>query len=212
MNLSAADMLRKLGSGIVPDASGVQATGAAAAGAPGGAAFAELLAKLKDSGTKAGLVQSGLSVTIDEKLGLSLTEEQHLRLSQAVDSAQADGLMNAAITIDGMTLLVDVEGRRVTGLVKAGERPATGIDGIVTAAPAPVPDPTHVEVAAAGKGAGAAPAAGKAAAATVAAVSSESLLSTFSVPSSLLLAKLNSYASPVRPQPVQAGPTETSIT
>jgi hypothetical protein len=122
--VNSSDMLSRLGSGIRPGP-----VNPSSASTPiEQAAFADLLGK-----AKAGAVASGLPVEIDRALGLSLTEAQMTRLSQAADRAESAGIQRAMIMIDGMALLMDVKTRTVTGNANLAAGPVPGIDGVVSA-------------------------------------------------------------------------------
>lgn len=123
MTSSPIDLLRALGSGVLP--SGVPAP----ARSIGGSAFQDLLAK-----AQAGAVHSGLGVTVDPDLPVSLTPEQQQRLAEAADRAQASGAKVALVRLDGQLLRLDVAERRITQVVdlKHGDV-LTGIDAMVEA-------------------------------------------------------------------------------
>jgi hypothetical protein len=132
MTSTSADLLRALGSGVRP----VRPPGALPA--PGGAltagqiqqsGFAELLSK-----AQSGQVESGLSITVAPGSGLNLTAEQLARLSQAADRAQAQGLREALVLIDGMAVKLDVFSRTVTAKADLNAGGVmSGVDGVVVA-------------------------------------------------------------------------------
>ena len=139
MSVSAGDMLRRLASGVVPDGMGVPVSNrlnlgkapGIGAGVHGLGSFNELLKK-----AQLGAAESGLPVTLDAGLGVALTDSQLKRLGQAADRAEAEGFSTALVSLDSMTLVLDVAGRRVTQVATAQGRPVTGIDGLIVAPPA----------------------------------------------------------------------------
>jgi len=124
MTVNASDLLKKLGSTV----------GTGAARSPidrGGDAFAALLQR-----ACAGDLQTERPVTIDRGVNLRLSPEELERVGRAADHAQAQGFAHAAVILDGKALVLDVEARRITGVVDGGKPGAfPGIEGIVTAAP-----------------------------------------------------------------------------
>jgi hypothetical protein len=134
VTVSGTDWLKKLGSGVRP--AGVEGTtprgGVGGAGGAGDAVAADFARLLKQA--REGQVSSGLSVSVDESVQVSLSDEQLARLSRAADRAEAEGLSSAVVMLDGMALLMDVGARRVTGVVDGRKLSAIpGIDGVVTA-------------------------------------------------------------------------------
>ncbi len=123
MKVNGDDLLKVLGSGVRP--AGVEGPGAGGAGAFD---FARLLAS-----ARGGDVRSGLPVVMDSRLGVELDASGHERLSAAVDRLEAAGAARGVVMIDGHALVVDVAGRRVTGLVNH-ESEVVGVQGVVRAA------------------------------------------------------------------------------
>lgn len=123
MTTSPVDLLRKLGSGVRPDA------GPSAAGAPaaGGIDFNALLQKVRS-----GEVSSGRPVTVSSEAGVELSQEQLSRLSIAADAAEASGAHTLLALVDGKALTVDIPSRSVTGgpATLAG-RVATDFDAFI---------------------------------------------------------------------------------
>lgn len=142
MTTSAAQLLQRLtGIGAGTAASGKSA-GAPAGSAPSAvpstnaaADFAKLLGKAAQ-----GQAVSNLPVTVSPRSGIELTGEQLSRLGPAADKAAAAGLQTALVTIDGKSLLMDVQSRQVTAAAQPTERAITGIDGVVA-----VPDASDAE-------------------------------------------------------------------
>lgn len=147
MSADGSDLLRRLGSGVLPpgvDRGANGPGGVSGASAGGGVArtgqldeagFAQLLQR-----ARAGELSSGRPVTIDRGVGATLDAEQLGRLGRAVDRAEAQGLNFALVLLDGQGYVVDVATRRVTGTLAQQEGVASGVDGVVQAAPAPRPD------------------------------------------------------------------------
>ncbi len=97
-----------------------------------GVSFDELL-ELARSGD----IASGRGVEIQPDLGLELTNDQLARLGEAADRALASGATDVVVTLDGMALRLDVQARRVVGIVDLHrQRELIGIDGFISAAPA----------------------------------------------------------------------------
>ncbi len=132
MSVNGTDWLRKL-TGIGA-ANGVGAAGSGSAPAPApanpldAAAFQAMLAK-----ARGGEGESGRAVTVDSGVPVSLSDEQVARLARAVDRAEAEGFASAVVNLDGLNLLLDVQGRRITGVVDASSPVAADVDGVVMA-------------------------------------------------------------------------------
>lgn len=139
MNLTAADMLRRLASGVVPDGSFLAGlTGPGGAGfKQGNAANISVKGSFLDLLKKAATAnpESGIPVTIDKGIGLLLNDDQMQRLSKAADKATAEGFSTALVSIDGINLVMDVDGRRITAVADPEGRAVSGIDGAVIAPP-----------------------------------------------------------------------------
>jgi hypothetical protein len=136
-NMNAAspfDMLRKLAAGVGPG-SGVKAVAPASpAGSQpelGKLDFGQLLEK-----ARSGELATSLPVTIDPGVAAQLSPDQLARLAKAADRAEAEGFAMAMVQLDGQNLLLDVQGRRITGILDATAAAATAIDGVVVAPPA----------------------------------------------------------------------------
>lgn len=104
MNIGPQDMLRRLGSGLRPDAhdapsrlSSVDSMG-----------FADLLRSVK-----AGEFASGLPVRVGPEAGAELSPEQIERLAVAADAAEAAGSRRLLALMDGGVVTVDVPSRVV---------------------------------------------------------------------------------------------------
>lgn len=131
MTLNPADMLRRLAAGIGPAAGARPVTPVAPARSATGLeklGFADLLNK-----ARAGELQTSLPVTVDEGVGAELSADQLARLAKAADRAEAAGLATALVQLDGQNLLLDVQQRRVTGVVDSTRSVASGIDGVIVA-------------------------------------------------------------------------------
>ena len=126
--VTGGDLLRSLGSGVLPP--GVES---ARGGSASGLDFRELLAA-----ARAGSAPSGLPVSIDAGLGVELNAEQHERLSAAVDRLEAAGAQRGVVLIDGHALIIDVASRSATAAV-GEEEGVLRADGVVAAA-GPAPD------------------------------------------------------------------------
>lgn len=104
-------------------AGAVEGTGGTAP--PGG--FERLLA-----GARRGEGATGLAVANPRGAGVTLSAGQLQRLSAAADKAEAAGVTQALVLIDGQALRLDVQGRRVLGAADTAAAVVTGIDGVVT--------------------------------------------------------------------------------
>jgi hypothetical protein len=126
---NALDLLRKLGSGAIPTAPIVQSVSSAATGV---ADFAGMLAKAAK-----GELASNEKVTPGPRLSnSSLTPDQLTRLSAAADKAEAAGISQALVLIDGQSYVLDVAHRQITQRVDPSQSAVSGIDGVI-AAPSP---------------------------------------------------------------------------
>jgi hypothetical protein len=123
MNPSGVELLRSLGSGILPP--GVDA---AARRAPvESMGFAELLNK-----ARSGTMESGIAVKVQPGVGVDLSSDQLARLQKAADQAEAEGAARALVVLDGMMLKMDVPTRTIIG-VQPPESTGimTGIDSVI---------------------------------------------------------------------------------
>jgi hypothetical protein len=147
MTGTATDLLRQLGSGVRPlGPSGPARPSTIKPGELETAGFADLLAAAKDDG-----VQTGLNISIAPGADVRLTPEQLARLSAAADRAQAAGVHEALVMIDGQALKLDVFTRTITGKAELGDgNVLSGFDGLMVipatdavpaAAAKPVPPP-----------------------------------------------------------------------
>lgn len=124
MTFTPLDLLRRLASGILPDAGPRAQTPAPM----DQAAFADLLSQVRD-----GTMESGQPVNVDAGAKVELTGEQMTRLGVALDAAEAAGHSRVLALIDGMTLTVDVPGRTVLESHSPGEaRMLTDIDAVIS--------------------------------------------------------------------------------
>lgn len=133
MSLSPAQLLQRLGSGIVPG------------GEPGPARlsaadpeFSMMLGR-----ARAGELQTGLSVDTSAAPDVKLSAEQQQRLSAAIDRLAASDAQHALVLLDDQALLADPGARRVVGKADPNSgTPVVGIDSMIRAprtdaAPAP---------------------------------------------------------------------------
>lgn len=122
------DLLKKLGSGVVPGGSPAK-LGRAEIGSAG---FSDLL-----KAASSGKLESGRAVGIEKDSGLELSDEQLKRLGAAADKAELAGSSKVLVEIDGEWLKLDVGTRKVARAseMKAGEM-VTGIDAVVPEAKA----------------------------------------------------------------------------
>ncbi|MBL8759640.1 MAG: hypothetical protein JNK35_14565 [Phycisphaerae bacterium] len=131
MSSSGMDLMRKLGSLGAQTGAGAGAIAhgpTPKAAQPGGVAFESLLAL-----ARAGEADSDRAVSIDDGLGVTLSDSQARRLSRAADRAASEGFAVAVVHIDGQSLVLDVESRRVTGVLSDSRPVASEIDGVVFA-------------------------------------------------------------------------------
>ncbi len=119
------DLLKKLGSGVVPASESSPARlGRAEIGSAG---FADLL-----KSATSGKISSGRAVEVEKDSDLELNEDQLKRLGAAADKAELAGSSKVLVQIDGEWLKLDVGSRKVSraGEMKAGDV-VTGIDAVV---------------------------------------------------------------------------------
>lgn len=111
---------------------GIGAIGRAASSTPPSASVGGDFQAMLDR-ARQGEVESGLPVTIDDRAGVTLTDDQLRRLAVAADRAEAQGATRALVLIDGMALRLDVGLREVTGVAELkGNAPLTGIDAVIS--------------------------------------------------------------------------------
>lgn len=120
MNVSAGQLLKMLGSGVLPP-------GVSAPAKPGvdQASFADLLNRARD-----GTLGSARPVTIGDDAGVTLNDDQLARLSLAADQLESSGVRTALISIDGQKLIMDVSQREIRAIAPA-DGPVPGIDGMI---------------------------------------------------------------------------------
>jgi hypothetical protein len=142
MQPSPIQLLNRLAGASSPAVvGGTRNGGRQAAGATGADPFAALLAGAKrlvtDGGVQGGGLTSDRPVSMNSGVAgsLSLSPDQQVRLSGAIDQAEAAGVSTALVLIDGMAMVVDVGARQITRTL--GDEPGVldGIDGVVTVAP-----------------------------------------------------------------------------
>ncbi|MCU0689028.1 MAG: hypothetical protein MUE97_04725 [Phycisphaerales bacterium] len=142
MQPSPIQLLSRLAGASSPGGGGLAASRQAHATDP----FAALLAGAKRlavggndsmSVDPAGQIASERPVSIDASVAgsVSLSPQQQVRLSGAIDQAEAAGISSALVLIDGMAMVVDVGARQISRVL--GDEPGVldGIDGVVTVAP-----------------------------------------------------------------------------
>lgn len=122
MSIDTSNLLRQLG---LRGPSGLGARGSAQAPIDQ-ASFAELLDRAKD-----GSLGSARPVTVESDSGVTLDAGQSLRVSLAADRAEAAGLRQALVLIDGQSLLLDVNQRQITGRAKSANGVVAGVDGVI---------------------------------------------------------------------------------
>lgn len=145
MNVSAAQLLKLLGSGVLPPGVGATPTPSVEQ-----ASFADLLNRARE-----GTLGSSQPVTISDDAGVTLTDDQLARISLAADQLETAGVRTGLVTIDGKKLVLDVSNREITGAAPE-TGPIQGIDGTidlgdlrqpasVTLPGAPTPQPGAVQ-------------------------------------------------------------------
>lgn len=124
------DPLRALASGIRPDGVGSGGMGAAKPSELEGL-FDSLLRK-----AERGEAASGRPVDLAKGADFTLSEDQLERLTHAADRAEAAGLSQVVVMMDGEAYRMDVLMRRVTERVDPSEAGVlSGIDGVVSLPP-----------------------------------------------------------------------------
>ena len=129
MTIAPGDMLKRLaslGSTGLGSTSGLGASLSSALNTAG-TDFASLLSKATSGSAPA----SGLPVTVSPRSGVTLSDDQLARFSQAADQAQAQGVTNALVFMDGQAYTLNVQSRQVTGKADLSKAAVTGIDGVV---------------------------------------------------------------------------------
>ncbi len=112
------------------------------------ASFADLLAQAQQ-----GELETGLPISIARGLDLDLSDAQLEELSKLADQAEAAGLTNVLVLVENSVgevggLLLDVQGRTITGVAEPTQKVISGVDGVLRlgekaeADRGPVPLPT----------------------------------------------------------------------
>lgn len=124
MNISSAQLMKLLASGVRPADGNGQSTSSVGSASQ---AFADLLKQAQDGG-----LASELPVTLgSDAEGISLDGGQLARLSIASDQLETSGIRTALVKIDGQQLVLDVHARQVTGRAEASNGITGGIDGVL---------------------------------------------------------------------------------
>ena len=124
------NLLRRLGSGVIPDG----AANPAGSEPIESAGFPTLLV-----GAGRGRIRTGRAVLVHAQLPQPLTMAQLRNIADAADLAQAAGVTSVVAMIDDRALLLDVPARRITGELPVecpAQTPAdvlAGIDAVVVA-------------------------------------------------------------------------------
>ena len=132
MTNEAVNLLRRLGSGVIP----VGAMSSSGGLPIEGADFPTLLV-----GAERGAIRTGRAVLVHAELDHPLSMEQLKNLADAADLAQAAGASNVVAVIDGRALTLEVPARRITGEIPLDIPAQTpgdvlaGIDAAVVARP-----------------------------------------------------------------------------
>jgi len=108
MTNEAVNLLRRLGSGVIPGAASSQAIGAPIEGMD----FPTLLV-----GADRGLIRTGRTVLIGGDLESPLSMDQLRNIADAIDLAETTGVMTVLVLIDRRALAVDVRLRKVNAEV-----------------------------------------------------------------------------------------------
>ena len=138
--------------GLLRAAGASKPAGPSAAPRPAGPSegeFADLLRR-----ASSGELVSGAPVSVDRGAGVELTEDQLARLSLAADKAEAEGIQNAVVMMDGAALLLDVKTRTILKQIDLSQGVLSGtadaVDGMVRRIQAEWPDATPPKVVATG--------------------------------------------------------------
>lgn len=124
-SVTGVELLRTLGSGVLPPGVESRAGGSATIDRMG---FAELLSK-----ARSGVMESGIPVRVASGAGVTLSEEQLERLQSAADVAESEGATRALVFIDGMALRMDVHDRTVLGEANLSDGGiVTDIDSVIS--------------------------------------------------------------------------------
>lgn len=100
------------------------------------ASFADLLKR-----AEAGDLDSGLPVSVARGLDVELSDAQLEDLAKLADQAEAAGLTNVLVLVGGGAseggggftggLLLDVQGRTITGVAEPAQKVISGVDGVL---------------------------------------------------------------------------------
>ena len=125
MKISADQLLRQLAS------SGSLAGLGAASQSPAAttleqSSFADLLNQARD-----GTLLTKQPVTVQPGAGISLTSDQLARVSLAADQAEASGVRNALVMMDGQQFVLDVRARQIVGAPQGKPGITAGVDGVI---------------------------------------------------------------------------------
>jgi hypothetical protein len=125
--IDPGQLLRNLGSGVLPPSLGGSQGASRLAEGPG---FDQLLQQ-----AQTGQIQSGIPIRVARQAGLDLSPSQLTRLADAADRAEAAGASRALVMIDGMVLMMDVPQRTITGQADlSSTKVLNGVDAVVTVA------------------------------------------------------------------------------
>lgn len=132
MNITPNDLLRKLGSGVRPDAtaSGSGVTARAPMNRPVGVESADFASLLDD--VHAGKMNSARPLSVATGANVELSSDQMQRLAVAADAAEAAGAQRLLAMIDGQGVTIDVDSRTITGSTDALKgRVVTDVDAFI---------------------------------------------------------------------------------
>lgn len=126
MGTDPIQLLRSLAQGGRTTGAGLAGAGWTSAAGAEGPGFAELLRRVQS-----GELSSRAPVSVDPDVEVELSEEQLAKLSLAADRAEAAGVQQALVLVDGQRLVLDVRQRRITGIAEGEGGVVAGVDGVI---------------------------------------------------------------------------------
>lgn len=126
MSTPETDMLRVLGGASRPAGLTGPSGAFGEVKGPNAADFASMLQR-----ARRGEVASGLEVQVGKGVEIELSVQQREQLANLADRAEAAGVINLLVVMDGRTVTMDVGTRTITAVGEVSSGPiATGIDGV----------------------------------------------------------------------------------
>lgn len=131
MQAPTADMLKRLGSGVVPGPIGQNLSPATGKTPAEGLSFDQLLKSARGPQFRSEPVKIARGSKVE------LDASQLRRLGPAVDSAEANGASRLLAMIDGQAVVIDVASRSVEAKIDPSDAVVHGVDAFAVVPPAP---------------------------------------------------------------------------